>query len=157
MYSTIMIRRGKRHRGRRGAAAVETAVVAPVLVVLFLGAVDMGQYANCYQKVSDAAREGARLAARFEVTDASLVETAVEDYLKERFPHVSPCRIRYESTVTVSDGQGHLITGSDLGLVETGSPIEVDVSLKYDAVRWMGGLDILTNRELQITSVMRRE
>jgi Flp pilus assembly protein TadG len=48
---------------RNGIAAVECAIVAPLLVLLLLGAIDLGQYVNVYQKVSDASRAGARIAA----------------------------------------------------------------------------------------------
>ena len=142
---------------RRGAAAVETAVVAPLLVLLFLGAVDAGQYANCYQKVSDASREGARFAARFEVADAAQVETAVLDYLADRFPSVTESTLRSDSQVTLRDANGAVITGSGLELIDSGVPVEVIVSLPFDTVRWIGGLQILGGRSVQVASVMRRE
>jgi Flp pilus assembly protein TadG len=157
MYTRITFQRGKRSRSRRGVVAVETAVVAPLLVLLFLGAVDMGQYANCYQKVSDAAREGARFAARFEVSDASQVETTVMEYLEDRFPGISESTLQGASQVTLRDENGKVITGSDLGIIESGAPVEVNVRLQYNAVRWIGGLEILADRDVQITSVMRRE
>ena len=46
---------------RSGVAAVECALAAPVLMLLVLGAIDIGQYANVHQKVSDASREGVRV------------------------------------------------------------------------------------------------
>ena len=136
---------------------METAVVAPLLVLLFLGAVDMGQYANCYQKVSDAAREGARFAARFEVADASQVQTTVMEYMEDRFPGISESTLQQASQVTVRDGNGNVITGGNLGMIESGAPVEVNVRLEYNAVRWIGGLKFLADRDVQITSVMRRE
>ena len=47
-------------KSRRGIATVECAIIAPFLIFLILAAVDMGQYANVYQKICDASREGAR-------------------------------------------------------------------------------------------------
>ena len=153
----IRKRRTRRSRNRQGAAAVETAVIAPILVLLFLGAVDAGQYANCYQKVSDASREGARYAARFEVSDASQVETTVMDYLGDRYPGIAEMILHSVTQVTVRDAEGNAITGGTLASVDTGSPVEVVVSLQFDTVRWIGGLPILDGRTVQIKSVMRRE
>jgi Flp pilus assembly protein TadG len=66
---------------RHGIAAVECAFVAPLLTLLVLGAIDVGQYANIYQKVSDASREGARAAVRTQTLTTSQVNTDVMNYL----------------------------------------------------------------------------
>ena len=47
-------------RSRSGVAAVETAVVLPILVVLLLGLWDIGRMIEAQQVLSNAAREGAR-------------------------------------------------------------------------------------------------
>ena len=52
---------GRRRRDRqRGAAAVEFALVLPILLLLVLGAIDWGWYFFIDQMVTNAAREGAR-------------------------------------------------------------------------------------------------
>lgn len=51
-------------RRREGVAAVELALVAPVLVVLLLGLWEVGRMIELQQILSNAAREGARLAAQ---------------------------------------------------------------------------------------------
>lgn len=55
---TIRLPRGRR---RRGAAALEFALVLPLLLVLVLGAIDWGYYFFVEQVVVNAAREGARV------------------------------------------------------------------------------------------------
>ena len=75
--------RKRRRFDRRGSAAVECAFVAPLLTLLVLGAIDVGQYANVYQKVSDASRAGARFAVRYETQNTSAVEAAVRTYLSD--------------------------------------------------------------------------
>jgi Flp pilus assembly protein TadG len=50
---------GKQGNPRRGAAAVELAVVLPVLVLIVLGCVDFGRFAYTYVAVTNGARAGA--------------------------------------------------------------------------------------------------
>lgn len=50
-------------RDERGAAMLEFAIVAPLLVTLVFGTVDVGRYFFLYHAVLNAARDGARLAA----------------------------------------------------------------------------------------------
>jgi Flp pilus assembly protein TadG len=50
-------------RARRGASAVEFAIVVPVLLVLVLGTIDLGMAVSRYNTVSQAARYGARQVA----------------------------------------------------------------------------------------------
>lgn len=51
---------GARRREDRGAAAVEFALVLPVLCLIVLGTIDWGWYFYLSQVVTNAAREGAR-------------------------------------------------------------------------------------------------
>ena len=157
MHASTGTIRATRHRARRGVAAVEAALVTPILVILFLGAVDAGQFANCYQKVSDASREGARVAARFRTSNATTVETVVLDYLRDVFPAVPDATLTAATQVTVRNSAGTVITGSDLGSITTGAQVELEVSLQFDSVRWMSGLPILGGRTVSTTTVMRRE
>lgn len=58
-----MVHGGKRRASERGAAAVEFALVAPLLLLLVFGIVSYGYMLNFRQGVSQAAAEGARAAA----------------------------------------------------------------------------------------------
>jgi len=48
-----------RERTERGQALIETALVAPLLVILLLGIIEVGRYAELAIVVADAARTGA--------------------------------------------------------------------------------------------------
>lgn len=54
---------GSRARGQRGAAAVEFALVAPLLLLLVFGIISYGYMLSFRQAVSQSAAEGARAAA----------------------------------------------------------------------------------------------
>lgn len=69
--------------GQRGVAAVEMALLAPLLVVLFLGAVEAAWLLGQSLDVRQAAREGGRLAAidyGDEVTIAAEACAAMDDH-----------------------------------------------------------------------------
>ena len=55
----------RRHEGQvdRGAAAVEMALVMPLLILMVMGIIDFGRIFNGEIQLSQAAREGARVAA----------------------------------------------------------------------------------------------
>ena len=48
---------------QRGAAALEFALVAPVLILMILGMIDFGMVMNAQALVANAARDGARVAS----------------------------------------------------------------------------------------------
>ena len=62
MSRSVRARRGRR-RSERGAAAVEFALVVPILLMLVCGIVDFGLAINRYAMVNSAAREGVREAS----------------------------------------------------------------------------------------------
>lgn len=67
----------RRRMGRRGAAVVETAVMAPILLGMMLGMTELGSAFLVRQTVTNAAREGAR-AASLAGANMSDVQAAVQ-------------------------------------------------------------------------------
>ena len=63
--------RWSRHRLRRGAAAVEFAVVLPLLTLFLLGAADFGRFAHIWIAVTNAARSGGAFAGTTPFTTES--------------------------------------------------------------------------------------
>ena len=79
---------------RPGAAAVEFAVILPVLMIFLLGTWELGRLVQVYAIMSHAAREGARIAAQGQIinvtgsytqiqkaTGTPSVTSAVQNYL----------------------------------------------------------------------------
>lgn len=150
-------RRGAAGRNRRAAAALEFALVAPILTVLLLGAIDVGQFANVGQAVSNASREGARVAAREDTLNVSEVESAVSGYLANSFPNVPTATLDAAVEVNVTDGGGGAVWGGDLTTISTGSPLSVEVVVQFDCLRWLDVTGLMDGRTLRTTTVMRRE
>ncbi|MBU6367260.1 MAG: pilus assembly protein [Gemmatimonadetes bacterium] len=76
-------------RDDRGAAMLEFAIVAPLLVTLVFGAIDVGRYFFLYHALLNAARDGARLAAVSPMGTAAEVTAAttqVVDAVRARIP-----------------------------------------------------------------------
>jgi len=142
---------------RKGVAVVECAIVAPLLMLLVLGAVDVGQYANVYQKVSDASREGARVAARYDTATQSQVDTAVMNYLQDAFPNVPPSVLASAANVTVTNADGSPVSSGDMTSVATGSQLGVTVTLRFDLIRWISHVQFLSGSDVAVTTKMRRE
>ena len=71
------------HRARqeKGAALVETAFVLPIMLLVCVGILEFGRAYQTWQVVTNAAREGARVAILPEYPDTS-VTTRVRTYLK---------------------------------------------------------------------------
>ncbi|TWU13115.1 TadE-like protein [Symmachiella macrocystis] len=67
---------------RRGVAAVEMALVAPLFMLLVLGIIEFGRYLMVGQLVVNAAREGTRMAISGYFTEEE-VRTDVETFVTE--------------------------------------------------------------------------
>lgn len=84
-----------------GAAAVEFAIVLPLLVLLLFGIFEFGQAYNAYITVTHAAREGARLAAVGRYSEALVRQRA--GYIGDDISvSVSPASPAPGTTVTVT-------------------------------------------------------
>ncbi len=110
----------RRNRRRRGVAAVEFAVVAPVLILLIFGILEFGRLVMVQQVLTNASREGARRAI-LEQTTSSEIESVVNDYLTSA--SISG------ATVTVSP--------SSLNSTGFGDPVTVRVSVPFEQVSWI--------------------
>ncbi len=147
---------GRRWGNRRsGAAVVEFAILAPVLLVFVLGVIDIGQYVNVGHVLSGASRQGVRKATRVETQNTSEVVATVQAYWTAAFPALAsnPSAI----TVTVADENGSSISGPGLGSMNSGDEVRVTVVLDYESVRWMSGTPLYTGQDLSSMTVMRRE
>jgi len=125
---------------RRGVAAVEFAIISPVLVLLILGMIEFGRMMMMQQILTNASREGARRAI-VETTTNGEVVSVVNDYLASTGIA--------GATVTVSP--------TDLGAIALGDPVTVRVTTPYSANSWLPSPWFLGGTTVQAESVMRAE
>lgn len=132
--------RDKRNSRHRGVAAVEFAIVAPMLVILAFGIIEVGRLLVVQQLLTNASREGARQAVVHTATGTN-VESIVTDYLRNG--SVS------EATVTV--------VPTDLNTLGFGEPVTVSVSVPFDRISWLPSPFFFGGRTLSAETTMRAE
>jgi Flp pilus assembly protein TadG len=113
--------------GRRGAAAVELAVVLPLLVLVLLGIWEVGRLVEAQQLLSNAAREGGRQASTGKKTTPE-VQQDVLNYLTRAGVNTTG------ATVTVTNLTDS--TRSDPTAAQQMDQLQVTVTLPFDNVRW---------------------
>jgi Flp pilus assembly protein TadG len=91
--------------GERGAELVEFALVLPLLLVVFGGIIDFGLMLQRHQVLSNAAREGARLAVLPGYGEAD-VRARVQAYVREGISDNSATPTTVLRTVTLTPGVG---------------------------------------------------
>ena len=72
----------QRARRQDGAALIETAFVLPIMLLVCIGILEFGRAYQSWQVVTNASREGARVAVLPEYPDASVVNR-VKKFLKD--------------------------------------------------------------------------
>jgi Flp pilus assembly protein TadG len=70
----------KRLKGQRGAALIETAVTLPLILLVSVSIFEFGRAYQTWQVLTNAAREGARIACLPDYTDTQ-VTTTVTNYM----------------------------------------------------------------------------
>ena len=132
-----------RGRKRRGAAAVEFAVVAIPFFLLVFGMFEIGRMMMVRQVLTNASREGAR-AVILESATVANVETMVTNY-------TASCAVP-GVTATCSFG------APDLNSVGPKEPITVTVSVPFSSVSWMPGAWFFNGSDvITASAVMGRE
>ena len=130
-------------RYRRGAAAVEFALVAPLFFAMIFGITEAGRMLQVQQIMTNATREGARRAmiAGANVND---VKAAVVSSLASSGISVN------QDKVTINP--------PDLTTAVNGDPIEVSVTIPFSQVTWLPSpMFSWGNRTMRAFTVMRRD
>lgn len=125
--------------GRRGAAAVEFAIVAPLFFMLIIGCIEFGRALMVQQVLTNSSRVGARQAITLNATESE-AKSAASDFAAGAT--VSG------TTVSVSPNPAS---------ASAGDMISVTVSVPFDHVSWIPAPWFMGGATLDATSVMRKE
>lgn len=93
-------------KNERGSALLETAVVLPLVLLVSVSIFEFGRAYQVFQVMTNAAREGARIAVLPGTTDAD-IKTRVTDYLTAgQIAGADPNWVLIDRNQTVSTGAG---------------------------------------------------
>lgn len=101
----MVVRVPARVRSQTGAELVEFALVLPLLLLIFGGILDFGLLLQRQQVVTNAAREGARIAVLpgYSVGD---VQARVTQFVREGINNATAAPVTIVDTVTLTPGAG---------------------------------------------------
>jgi Flp pilus assembly protein TadG len=128
---------GVRRRLRLGAVAVEFAAVAPVLLAIVVGLIEMTRVYNVQNTLETAAREGARFASLDRTGMLQQGETANSKLINDVKNFLATSGInKNDVTVSVVDAE----TGANFDLDDPDNDLrlfQIRVSVPYSKVRYM--------------------
>ena len=123
---------------RRGLAAVETAIVLPLILILTMGLLEYGWLFLKAQQIQNAAREGARVACRVGATGADIT-SAVRHSMSLSGMEDSGYDMDLEHSVVAGLKVGPMITitvrvdysaiGLGIGMIPTPPTLEASVTM----------------------------
>ncbi len=145
---------------RRGTAAVEFAVVAPLLVLLVFGMVEYGRLVMVQQVLTNASREGARTAILAGSSSAT-VQQLVVDHCEAGGVSIVPSDVQIQSAegVTLDPAIARVLPVRP-AIAVPGVPVRVVVGVDFRDVSWLPVAAFLgdrMDRRLSAETVMRKE
>jgi len=130
---------------QRGSALTELAILFPVLWLLSMGAVKMGQTYHAYSAVAEATAQSARYAAVAGGRDAGVEE--VSGYILSRAglnPSLASLRVSGSSSLSPEAG---------VGQVPWGAPVYVQITYPWRLqIAFLGSYDLTLGRTLAARS-----
>ena len=140
----------KRMRSEKGAALIEAAITVPIILLICVGIFEFGRAYQTMQVLTNAAREGARIAVITASTDAA-VTARVRSYMQAG-------SLSNHATATITVVRNVTMTGAD-----TGSSIVIDYPFQFmvlnPVVRLIAPADTKTGAPITLKSsaLMRNE
>ncbi len=126
---------------RRGTAAVEFAVVAPLLLAIVMGVIEVGRAITVQELLTNASREGARMAGNDTTALTATVQAAVNNYLSNGGISGATTTVSPNPPSGASDGQS----------------VTVTVTIPYSQVSWLSSPWFMGGKTLTATSTMIRQ
>jgi len=127
-------------RLRKGASAVEFAVIAPLMIAFTFGLVEVGRIMLVKQSATHASREGARVGVRPTATSSDVTD-----------------RVQEELAILGIDSGSVTVTPASIEDSEPGSRVTVRVEVPIDTITWIPGVFTFGVSDITAESSMRRE
>ncbi len=137
---------------RRGAVAVEMALITPIFLMLAFGIIEFGRGMMVSNMVVNAAREGARMAVLDGSTNAN-VTTSIKSFLNSA---LGIAATNVTVTITTTPGTGNPDPINVIANCQPGDLINVNVQVPFNSVALIPGT-YLTGKILSGQSAMRHE
>jgi Flp pilus assembly protein TadG len=97
-------------RNERGAALLETAITIPIILLIAVGIFEFGRAYQTSQVLTNAAREGARIAILTETSDAQ-VRTVVRNYMASGgLPNAATAAVNVDRNVEMGTSSASRVT-----------------------------------------------
>ena len=144
-----------RRARRRGVAAVECALMLPLVMTIVMGVIESGRMTLAQGVIANASREGARLAVLGGTTigtDTSTGSNEVKYLVRTYLDGGSVASSAATITVTDLDYNGM----TDLPQSAVGDRIQISVSVPFSSIAWCTPWFFGTSTLKQI-SIMRKE
>ncbi len=125
---------------RRGASAIEFALIAPLMIAFTFGLVEIGRIMLVKQTATHATREGARIAVR---------PTADSDDVLQR--------VSEELALLAIENASVEVEPASIEDAEPGSQVTVRVRVDIASISWIPGFFNFDTSEIVAESSMRRE
>jgi Flp pilus assembly protein TadG len=139
-------------QNRRGAALVEMALVLPVFLAVVMGIIEFGRGMWVGNMVTNAAREGARIAVLDGSTNAQ-VQQAISEFLTSAIG-VAAKEVQINIAITPAPGNPTPVT--ECGNCQSRDLISVTVTMPFNSVALVPG-SYLESTKLTGRSAMRHE
>jgi len=123
----------------KGAMLIEAAIILPLLLLLILGVIEYGWALLKSQQITNATRQGARIAARPDVTNADIQDTV--------------------SALMDSAGiSGYELTlPGDVSSITPGDSLTVTITVPYSSVELAGAPFVPMPSQLKASVTMAKE
>lgn len=139
---------------RRGAVMVEMALVLPLFVMLVLGIIEFGRAMMIANLVTNAAREGARMAV-LDGSSNSEVTNTIQTFLKSAVSN-SLTAGDMSVTITVTPAPGNPNPANNIANASARDLVTVKVQVPFNKVALIPG-KYLAGKQLTGQSAMRHE
>ena len=142
--NTMSFRKTPKPANRRGAAAVELAVVLPIFILMVFGIIEFGRAIMVHQILVNASREAARYAVVPNATQ-TVMNNKISQYM------TAADITGYTTGIQINGTVGTLASAA------SDDEIRVVISVPYSNVSWgiMGLID--SGRTFSVSTIMRKE